>query len=106
MPAVTPTYAQKSGLPKLIGDSRGRRLAEDPLRPDEQHRDQHAERDDLLPYGAQPAAERAPRRELHGNAEQEPAGQRAVRAADAAEDDRREDGQQQDEAHVRVERAL
>ena len=64
------------------------------------------ERDDRLVDRVDPARESRPGRDLLRDAERESARERAVRAADAAEHDRGEHGQQQLEAEVRVERVL
>ena len=104
MPATTPTNAQNS---PLVSDAHtvlacpkspcGRSIKRD---------DQHDERDDGLVDGIDAAGEALPRRELGRDAEHEPAGERAVRAADPAEHDGGEDREEQLEAEVRVERAL
>src|SRR5690348_14713930 len=70
------------------GVSRDARLPEQALRAHEQRQDQHDERDDRLVDRLDPAEEAAPGRELRREAEQDPAGEGAVRAADPAEDDR------------------
>src|SRR4051812_11904263 len=100
MPATTPTNAQKSplasalmpapgageaGTSALCRAPSGRRSydpgpAEEALGPHDQRRGEHDESDDRLVHGIDAAEERRPRRELHRDAEQEAARQRAVGA--------------------------
>ena len=74
----------------------GARPPEEPLRPDEQDaRSGRTNATTGLYTGSTPAAKRLPGRELLDDAQQQPAEERAVRAADPAEHDRREDRQQE-----------
>src|SRR4051794_8228966 len=113
MPATTPTKAQKSPLASALmaapgaGDAGASALcrapssprsydprpAEEALRPHDQRRGEHDESDDGFVPGTAPPEKRRPRRDLHREPEQEAARQRAVGAADPAEDDRGEDRQ-------------
>src|SRR5438105_13765877 len=126
MPATTPTKAQKPPLASVLMPALGAgragasapwrapasprscdpRAAEEALRPHEQCERQEHERDDRLVDRVHTAGEAAPGGHLLRDAEGEAARQRTVGAADPAEDDRGEHGQQQLEPEVRLERIL